>query len=177
MEAETMGSDLCIRNQVDAVLSEDTDILAYGSPVFLTKFDSRTGLCVRIEYKKLLESFNFTPEQFLDFCIMCGTDYNNNIPRIGPSKAYKLILEHKNIETVGSECKLDTTILNHKRTRELFREYEISDKLKVPYCGFPDFKQLQIFFKIKNVNLNAEDLKKYFVQNENIIIEEDELEN
>ena len=39
LEAECMCADLCKRGLVDAALSEDTDVLAYGSPIFLTKID------------------------------------------------------------------------------------------------------------------------------------------
>jgi flap endonuclease-1 len=41
-----------------------------------------------------------THEEFVDLCILCGSDYTNTISGIGPVKAYKYIQECKNIEKV-----------------------------------------------------------------------------
>ena len=53
VEAETMASDLCKRGIVDAVLTEDTDVLAYGAPVFLSKINTSTDTCVRVVHSEL----------------------------------------------------------------------------------------------------------------------------
>ena len=39
-------------------------------------------------------------EQFVDLCILCGCDYCSTIKGIGPKTAFKLIKQHKSIETV-----------------------------------------------------------------------------
>lgn len=167
MEAETMCADLCKQGKVDAVLSEDTDVLAYGTPCFLSKFNTMTATCLRISHDKLLESLSLKEEEFLDFCIMCGTDYNKNIFRIGPSKAYNLIQKHRSIDVVGEN--MDVAILNHKRTRELFQKYERAT-VKIPYCGFPNFPQLQQFLMKKNLRISVDSLQKAFTHN--IVIQE-----
>jgi 5'-3' exonuclease len=170
VEAETMCSDLCITSKVDAVLSEDTDVLAYGAPVLLTKINTANSTCIQINYDKVLKEMEMTSDQFLDFCIMCGTDYNKNIFKIGPKKAEILIKKFNSIEGVRDEGKLDVSILNHIRGRELFRGYQKSD-LKISYCGFPDFVKLEDFLFKKNAMINLDSLKKSFVQN-NIIFED-----
>ena len=172
MEAETMCSDLCIQGKVDAVMSEDTDVLAYGTPVFLTKINALNGKCVKILYDDVLEKLNFTSDEFLDFCVMCGTDYNKNIFRVGPKKAYELISRHSNIETISEKTVHDITILNHKRGRELFRGYEKYDG-KITYCGIPKFTELEIFLAKRNIKLNMDSLKKNFAHAD-IVIQDDE---
>jgi len=122
----------------------------------------------------VLEVFNMTKEQFLDFCIMCGTDYNKNIFRVGPSKAYKLLLEHKSIEGIGQNTVLDISVLNHVRGRELFREYEKSD-VAVPYCGFPDFTELQMLLIKKNARMNIDSLKSTFTCQLLVFDEDDDI--
>ena len=107
MEAETLCADLCLQGKVDAVLTEDTDVLAYGSPVFLSKINVNSGTCMRINQEELLKEMGFTQDQFLDFCIMCGTDYNKNIFRVGPAKAFSYISEYKTIEAVAEKTGLD----------------------------------------------------------------------
>lgn len=159
MEAETMASDLCKQGKVDAVLSEDTDVLAYGCPVFLTKINTYTGTCFRIRLEKVLESMEFTYDQFLDFCIMCGTDYNKNIFKLGPVKAYSLISEYKSIDNLP--LNIDKTILNHNRVRELFKDYEKSG-VKVPYCDIPDFNALQELSFKKNIKMDFKKLEESY---------------
>lgn len=144
LEAETMCADLCKRGLVDAVLSRDSDVMAYGSPVFLTNIDTRTGVCMQIRYQNLLDHLELTPCQFLDFCIMCGTDYNKNIFRVGPKNAYKLIKQHGSIENIETNTKYDISILNHVRGRELFKDYERAD-VKISYCGVPNVDKLRLF--------------------------------
>jgi 5'-3' exonuclease len=179
LEAETMCSDLCRRGLVDAALSEDTDVLAYGCPIFLSKINLKTETCVRIKYPHVLEQLQIEDDQFLDLCIMCGTDYNKNIFRVGPEKAYKYIQQFNNIEGIKNNTKLDITILNHERGRELFRKYE-QKQIKVKYCGIPDFTELMLFVRKHNIYISVEVLKKSFVPNnivfENEIVKKEEVE-
>jgi 5'-3' exonuclease len=172
IEADTLCADLCKTGKVDAVLSEDSDLMAYGCPNFLSKIDPKNGTCVRINYQKILEATGLSDESFLDFCIMCKTDYNKRIPMIGPVKSYKLIQTHGDIETIQKKTKLDITNLKHNRTRELFRDYE-STEVKVPYVGIPDFSALQQFVFKKNIRIDVSYLENAFVRNNKIVIEEE----
>jgi len=171
LEAETMCSDLCKRGLVDAVLSEDTDVLAYAAPVFLSKINTSNGTCIRIKYPELLKELDISCNSFLDLCIMCGTDYNKNIFRVGPEKAYKYIQQHLTIENISLNTKHDIQILNHLRVRQLFREYEIKNII-IPFCGKPDFNKLSKFVFKYNINCSVEALKKHFINN-TLIFEED----
>lgn len=171
LEAETTCSDLCKRGLVDAVLSEDTDVLAYGTPVFLSKINTSDGTCTRINYEKMLEDLQLSSDSFLDLCIMCGCDYNKNIFKVGPEKAYKYIQKHSSIEEIAANTSLDVSILNHVRGRQLFREYKKA-YYKIKYCGTPDFKKLEEFLFKNNIKCSIEGLKKSFVHQTTIIFEE-----
>ena len=70
---------------------------------------------------------------------MCGTDYNKNIFRVGPEKAYKYILKHKTIENIAIEAKIDVGVLKHIRGREMFTEYDRVNIDKIAFCGIPIF--------------------------------------
>lgn len=171
LEAETMCADLCKRGLVDAVLSEDTDVMAYASPVFLSKINTSDGTCVRIKYTELLEALDLFSDEFLDLCIMCGTDYNKNIFRVGPEKAYKHIQKHSTIEEIALNTTLDITILKHIRCRELFKKYT-QKNINVPYCGIPDFQNLSEFIFKNNIICSVDGLKKSFIHSTTIIFEE-----
>lgn len=53
-----------------------------------------------IEYAAVLKSLNISREEFVDLCILCGCDYTGSIGGMGPSTAYKYLIECKNIEGV-----------------------------------------------------------------------------
>lgn len=173
-EAEKMCSKLCIDKKVCAVLSEDTDVLAYGTCVFLTKIDTTTDTCVRIVHQNVLDSLKLDKQQFLNLCIMCGTDYNPNIPKIGSKTAYKYILQYGGIDEISENTKIDVTILNHKRSKQLFTEFEDYGIKNIPYCGKPDFDALQAFVIKNNISVNIEKLRTDFIHNMIIFIESED---
>lgn len=174
-EAEKMCSKLCIDNEVDAVLSEDTDTIAYGTPIFLSKIDTAQSTCVRVDYNSLLKNLGLTKEQFLDFCILCGTDYNNNIQGVGSVSSFKIVQTYGSLEEIETNTQYDTSVLNYKRVRELFTEFHPNDiKTDVQYCGEPDFEVLRNFLNSIEMKMNFEYLRKCFVRE--IIIMDDEKE-
>ncbi len=122
-EAELTCSKLAKMGIVDAVLSADTDVLASMAPIMLAGI--RGDRVIEIKLDVVLELLQFTEDQLLDFCIMCGTDFNPNIPRIGPVKAFELIRKHKSIDVLKDS--LDVTVLNHERVRDLFLNPAIND--------------------------------------------------
>lgn len=160
VEAETTCSDLCKQDKVDFVLSEDSDVLAYGAPMFVSKVNASTGSATVVYYSEMIDALGLTPESFLDFCIMCGTDYNPNIRLIGPKKAYKLILEHGSIEAVG-ETGIDISVLNHNRTRELFKDYKRFDG-KIPFCCPPNIMEIGEFLFKNNIGISIDTIRKNF---------------
>lgn len=164
LEAETAASDLCKRGLVDAVLSEDTDVIAYGAPVFLSKIDVSNNTCIRVSIENVTNSLELDYDQLLDLCIMCGTDYNKNIFKIGPEKAYRLIKEHKSIENIRDNANIDVSVLKHIRVRELFKNYEQFQINYINYCGIPNFNALQEFIFVNNVKFDIEGLRKSFVR-------------
>jgi flap endonuclease-1 len=163
MEAETLCAQLCINGLVDAVLSDDTDVLAYGAPVFISKIDYKTRTCRYIQYDKVLTDMGLTSEQFLEFCIMCGCDYNSRIPKVGPVNALKQIVKFGNIDEYAKETGVNVDCLNHVRVREMFRA-KLDNPPTLPYSGIPDWNYLSAFFLVNNIRVNIEHIKKSFVR-------------
>lgn len=150
LEAETMCADLCKRGIVVGALTEDTDVLAYGTKVFLTKLDIYSNTVTKIVYEDVLQGLKLSDSEFLDLCIMCGTDYNKNIPKVGCETAYKLIKQFGSIEEIRKQKELDISILKHERNRELFREYErfVMDEKGMKYNGQPDLEGLGMMIDV-----------------------------
>jgi len=169
-EAEAYSSYLCIHGKVDAVLSEDTDVLAYGAPLFLTKIDTFNETVVSIHHESLLQEIEMEKTTFLDLCIMLGCDYNTNIPRIGLEKSYALIKQYRNIDEMTDINSEDKKVLNHTRCRELFA---IPDKMDVyvPYCGIPNFAKVKTFLATHGLRVNMEIFEKNTGESELSFIE------
>lgn len=138
-DAEHLCSSLCIEGKVAAVFSNDTDSLAYGSPLVIYGFSKgyhkdevgRNVImldCVRLD--KCLEVLKINYQTFLDLCIMCGCDFNNhnNMKGYAAGKSYKLLSASGSIDKIPKSDKYDISCLNHKRCREIFA-YISSEKL------------------------------------------------
>lgn len=171
-EAEKMCAKLCIDKKVEAVMSEDSDVLAYGAPLLLTKIDTSKDTCVAIRIDDVLEGLELSKAQFIDLCIFCGTDYNKNIPKIGSKNAYKHILKYGDIETFAASTGKDVSILNHERVRELFTKFvdESTAIPFIPYCPQPDYDKFAEFVKEHELSVNIERLRSAFCHTTDIVI-------
>jgi len=161
-EAEATCASLNVLEKVSGVLTDDTDILAYGSPIMLHKIQIEDDTVIEIDYNEILDSLKLTADQFLDFCIMCGTDYNPNLPKIGPDRSYKMILQYGSLENIETAFKeLPIHLLNYKRVREIFK-MKIGFDSEIPFCGFPDIENLRSFCFIHNVKINIDSIVSAF---------------
>ena len=120
-EAEACATLLYKTGKVAAILSEDSDILTYGCDALLTKYNLGSGKAVLTSSQNIIDGLGFTHSQFVDFCIMCGTDYNSNMRGVGIMTAYKLIHKLKTLEAISLTH--DTTCLNYVRGREIFKSH------------------------------------------------------
>jgi flap endonuclease-1 len=177
-EAERYASYLCVHKKVDAVLSEDTDVLCYKTPLFLTKIDIYKNTIISIEFTDILKELEIESSSFIDLCIMLGCDYNSNIENYGMIKSFDLIKKFKSIEKCIEEIKkikenLNSDILNHKRCRELFSVPETLD-FYVPYCGTPDFDKLSEFLFQNQLKANFNTIKES-LGHRTLVFEENQL--
>ncbi|XP_057804937.1 exonuclease 1-like [Salvia miltiorrhiza] len=96
-----------------AIISEDSDLLAYGCPAVVFKMD-RYGNGEEIILEKALNvagckpSFmNFDRELFTGMCILAGCDFLPSVPGIGIVKAYNLVAKYRNLDRVLSVLKFE----------------------------------------------------------------------
>jgi 5'-3' exonuclease len=163
-EAEALCCMLCINGDVCAVLSEDTDVLCYGCGVFLSDYNIASGVCEIIKLSDVLESTELTMDSFRDYCIMCGTDYNDNISGYGNEKVYKLISTHKSIEEIKKTLGEKTDILNYVRVREIFSSFGGMNKNPPATPTYwdtnVDFARLYDFLDSVNVKYSSENIEE-----------------
>lgn len=138
-DGEQLCSVLAIQGHVAAVYSTDTDNLAYGCPLLITKISKNVAECVR--HDAILLDGKMTQSSFRDLCIMSGCDFNKNMPGYAAIKSYNLIQKHQSIDNLPSS--FDISCLNHIRCREIFSfvPYLPSSSLSVlgPQPSYKDF--------------------------------------
>lgn len=148
-EAELLASYLCKSQIVDGVVSDDTDLLPLGTPVIYKDYTINNNNITEIILDDVLKEINFTQEQFIDYCILCGCDYSGTLPKIGIKTALTLIKEFNNIETILEKRNIDINQLNnfkYKEARKLFTQ--IPDNPKT-------LKKInKLDEEIKNININ-----------------------
>jgi hypothetical protein len=181
-EAEATASYMCKEGIVDAVLTDDTDVIAYGCPIFLHKINLVEHTCMRIQYETILEITGMTSKQCLDFCILCGTDYNQNLPGIGNERAYKMIKQHGEIERILSHHPhLDPEHVHpFQRVREMFGNpvvhhvnATIFSRANM-FCDFPDWEKIETFLVSHDCqNIDWSELRAQFFMNPSIIFPSD----
>lgn len=145
-DSEQLCCSLAIEGKVEAVYSTDMDCLVYGTPYLITEFDkeNREKLYLNvISLQKTLENLDMTFSSFVDLCIMCGCDFNQNIPKIGPKRSYDLMKEYESIDRLPGNYEVQ--VLEHVKCREIF-SYESS--------GIED-EDLNMRFEIKSLPKNV----------------------
>ena len=163
MEAETLCSDLCIQKKIDAVLSEDSDVFAYGNPITILNINIFDDKCTYINYDELLNTVDMLEGSFLDFCILCGSDYNSNIPKIGIEKSFNFIKKYKTLENIKDNINIDIFFLKFKEVRSIFRNYTKST-IDIPFCSNPNYDKLKTFIETNEISTNIEYIK-FFLRN------------
>lgn len=137
-EGEFLCSALARHGLVDAVMTCDTDVLACLTPSMITKIEGNYFHVTTLE--DVLDNLQLSSTEFIDLCIMCGTDFNTNIPKIGPVRAYELISTYKSIDSIPKD--IDVSPLSHERVREIFHDSDIQPLILVPFCDKPNYDEI-----------------------------------
>ena len=122
-EADSQLSYLCKENLVYAVLTEDMDILTFGSPRIIRNLTSSKKIPLEIALNDVLEKFNITYEQFIELCILFGCDYCPNLTDVKHNDIHSVYIKHKSIEKTLEELKTRGHIIPDKFEYAEAKEY------------------------------------------------------
>ena len=133
-DGEQLCSMMCREGIVSAVYSKDTDNLVYGCPLLLTDYAyTKKGdngdpvpYYTAINYDDVIKELELSKEQFVDFCITLGCDFNERMPLIGPVKGYNLIKKHGSIDKYPQDEKT-LSLLDHVTCRKIFTPSKSSE--------------------------------------------------
>jgi len=137
-EADSQCAWLAEQNLVDAVLTEDMDILTFGSPKIVRNLTSQKKKPLEINLNKIKEKFGWTQNNFIEICVLFGCDYSDHITDINFLKLFHEYQKNKNI---------------HKVLNKLNRKIDVNNTIKY-------FKYPMIDKNISNLTICNSNLEK-----------------
>ncbi|KAI8888274.1 PIN domain-like protein [Backusella circina FSU 941] len=110
-EAEAMCAKMSKLKRTTATVTEDLDTLVFGDAPILRYFFARTRPILCIDPIIARKELGLSKNAFIDFCILCGTDFSGTIKGIGPFRALEFIQRHGSIEKLLAS--LDSKYIPH----------------------------------------------------------------
>jgi 5'-3' exonuclease len=126
-EADSLLAQLSKDNVIQAVISEDSDLIAYGSEILIRGFDIFNSHSQLYVLHNILYHLRLNKSQMIDMCILFGTDYNKRLKKLNIYESYHFILENGNIETILYELferngKIPPSQLNYQMVRNIYQQ-------------------------------------------------------
>ena len=140
-EGEAQAARMCARGDVELVGSQDYDSLLFGAPLVVRNLAitgkrklPKKNIYVDVEpeiinLEEELARLGISRKQLVEIGIMCGTDYNRGLTRVGPKTAFKLIREKGDLEFILAEQ--EEKIENFAQIREFFLHPDVTDDYEV----------------------------------------------
>ncbi len=100
-EADAQMAKLALTGEIDLVITEDSDMLAYGCPRVLFKIDFKAGNGEEIQLMRDLASNeplsfrHWNHDMFVYMCILTGCDYCEGVSGVGIQSAHKIVRIHR----------------------------------------------------------------------------------
>lgn len=174
-EAEALCAYMSVHAYVDGVLTEDTDVWAYGTPWMFAFKDWKMSdeKIWGIHVPSMREELGYTQEELRDLCILLSCDYNERVkgfppgakkPQpIGLARAIKMIDEYRTLEKVSNHL-VDETPLLYERCREIFTPPDTEEARRlikvIPLNEKPQYQQLSELIEKHNLTMTIEHIKK-----------------
>lgn len=111
-----------VKNKIaSSVITEDMDILTFGSDKIYRNLASRKKKTLEIKLEDILEKIDLTYDQFIEFCMLLGCDYCERIKDIEPLDLYNYYYKNKNIpDTLNDINQKNVSIDKYNKIKEYF---------------------------------------------------------
>ena len=141
-EADLILSQLSKKKIVDYVLSDDFDILVYGSINLLKNFSFTFETVQYYNLENILKNLKYTHEQFLTLGCLFGSDYSNKLIGYSYDNIVDLVNKYKNITNISN-------FINLKDKKSINNLYEIKNAINIFSKKLKDEEIIYIKNKIK----------------------------
>jgi flap endonuclease-1 len=140
-EGEAQAASMAARGDVELVGSQDYDSLLFGAPRVVRNLAitgkrklPKKNIYVDVEPEIIdleegLARLGISRKQLVEIGIMCGTDYNSGLTRVGPKTALKLIREKGDLESILAEQ--EEKIESFAGIREFFLHPDVTDDYEI----------------------------------------------
>lgn len=153
-EADLLITKLYKSKVINACLSEDMDLLAFGCG---NVFKFKSSNIVKYNLENILEKLNLCYDEFVELCILFGCDYLKQNLKSTPQEIYNL---YKNSDNINDFIKNDGYLEKFYNVKKIFlnsdegkKYYNINIKIKeIP------IDKLILFIKV-NCNIKVYDFK------------------
>jgi len=177
-EAEAQASFLVKNGDAVAVVSQDADVLLFGSPFLVRNFfssgkkvfsgSSKEIFPLEFSLDETLREQNISLDQLIFLSMLIGTDYNvGGIKKIGPVKALELVKKFENPDELFSFVNWsDFFDFSWKEVFDLFKNPEVTKNysLKFSSCDEEGLKKFLIDerdFSVDRVSKALGSLEKF----------------
>jgi len=181
-EADSQCAYLSKEKIVDAVMTDDMDILTFGSSKIVKNLLSKKNCMTEINLNDILKTLDLSLDEFVEFCILLGSDYDNGLSDINYNIILEYYIKHRNIENTlnamikdNYNIKSRANIDSYNVIKKYFIEPKITKtsidelKIKQPQCDIlikllvEEYGLVNRLVKNKVYNLN-----KYYEELKNI---------
>ena len=163
-------------------MTDDMDILTFGSSKIVKNLLSKKNCMTEINLNDVLKTLDLSLDEFVEFCILLGSDYNNGLSDINYNIILEYYIKHRNIENTlnamikdNYNIKSSANIDSYNVIKKYFIEPKITKtsidelKIKQPQCDIlikllvEEYGLVNRLVKNKVYNLN-----KYYEELKNI---------
>lgn len=150
-EADAQMAKLALTGEVDLVITEDSDLLAYGCPRVLFKIDFKAGNGEEIQLMRDLASNeplsfrHWNHDMFVYMCILAGCDYCEGVSGVGIQTAHKIVRIHRKPKKI-----IDALIRDGKAEAEFEESFQ---------RAYKTFRHQRVFCSQKREATNLFEMK------------------
>jgi flap endonuclease-1 len=128
MEADKAIGIMYKQGEIDGCISEDNDMLVYGCEHLYRFYKTNSNHILEYNLIEIKKDLNITDHEFVDLCILCGSDYYKKIKFKTSYKnsvvAYYLIKKYKTIENLIANKSYLPNDLDYERIRNIYNLVE-----------------------------------------------------
>ena len=144
---------------IDAILSEDSDLLVFGAKHLITKLDQYGG-CTEIDRDDFascrdISLVGWTDTMFRRMAILSGCDYLRNIPKLGLQNSYRYVRTYRDLDKMFQMIQLGGKFVVPMDYPQQFRNAELTFLHQRVFCPI---KQMLVFLDELPPGLKAENL-------------------
>jgi exonuclease-1 len=121
-EGDAQLAYLLKKDLIDAILTIDSDLIAYNCKKIIFKLDFKSETCYELNIDDIYKSDKFKDwdyETLLEYCILCGCDYFK-IKGVGSNIAYNLMKKYKRFYKINEKFMNKVNFINFYKAKSVF---------------------------------------------------------